>query len=165
MSFRKSKVNINVADPIDEFRRNTKTEEMEIHPPIPTKVFIEHLKYMGTNDNQLLVTEFSTIPMSPDFPRDISEVSYNMEKNRYDNILPYDHTRVNISTMKGTEGSDYINGSHIDVSTCTCIYTCTVQCVHVRCTCTCNDYNDYWYKYMYMYCTMCTCTCIGCLVP
>ncbi len=114
MSFRRPKVV--TADPIDEYRKNTRTDEMESHPPIPTKVFNEHLRYMATNDNQLLVTEFSTIPMSPDYPRDISEVSYNMEKNRYDNILPYNHSRVNLSCVKGIEGSDYINGSHLDVS-------------------------------------------------
>ncbi len=115
-STRKSRSHMSVSDPIDEFRRKTKTPEMESHTPIPVRMFLEHLGYMRTNENQLLVTEFSTIPMSPDYPREMAEASYNMEKNRYDNILPYDHTRVNLSLMKWLQGSDYINGSHLHVS-------------------------------------------------
>ena len=121
MSLRRYNTSKSVLDPIEEFRKNTKTPEMESHPPIPTRAFLEHLSIMRTNENQLLVQEFSTIPMSPDYPRELAETSYNIEKNRYDNILPYDHTRVKLSVVKWQEGSDYINGSHLDVSAHVCV--------------------------------------------
>jgi len=40
---------------------------------------------------------------------------YNMEKNRYGNILPYDSTRVKLAAVAGIHGSDYINANHITI--------------------------------------------------
>lgn len=40
----------------------------------------------------------------------------NKVKNRFANILPYDHSRVTLSKIDGDDGSDYINASYIDVS-------------------------------------------------
>ncbi|KAM8806057.1 uncharacterized protein ACNFOS_004346 [Eudromia elegans] len=40
----------------------------------------------------------------------------NREKNRYPNILPYDHSRVALTQIDGVPSSDYINASYIDVS-------------------------------------------------
>uniref|UniRef100_A0A8D3E7W2 Receptor-type tyrosine-protein phosphatase epsilon n=1 Tax=Scophthalmus maximus TaxID=52904 RepID=A0A8D3E7W2_SCOMX len=39
---------------------------------------------------------------------------HNREKNRYPNILPYDHSRVVLSHLDGHLCSDYINASYID---------------------------------------------------
>ncbi|KFP54146.1 Receptor-type tyrosine-protein phosphatase epsilon, partial [Cathartes aura] len=38
----------------------------------------------------------------------------NREKNRYPNILPYDHSRVILTQIDGVPPSDYINASYID---------------------------------------------------
>ncbi|KAI1236104.1 hypothetical protein IHE44_0001378 [Lamprotornis superbus] len=38
----------------------------------------------------------------------------NREKNRYPNILPYDHSRVILTQIDGVPASDYINASYID---------------------------------------------------
>uniref|UniRef100_A0A8C6U9L8 Receptor-type tyrosine-protein phosphatase epsilon n=1 Tax=Neogobius melanostomus TaxID=47308 RepID=A0A8C6U9L8_9GOBI len=38
----------------------------------------------------------------------------NKEKNRYPNILPYDHSRVVLTQLEGVPCSDYINASYID---------------------------------------------------
>ena len=40
--------------------------------------------------------------------------SVNLSKNRYQNIFPYDDTRVRLSHIPGVEGSDYINANFID---------------------------------------------------
>lgn len=86
------------------------------HPVIPVKGFLNRLAIMRMNDNQLFMEEFGSIPMQPLYPRDISEQAQNKEKNRYDNILPYDHTRVKLSVVKWQQGSEYINANYLDVS-------------------------------------------------
>ena len=130
-SFRKPKA----ADPIEDFR-HTHTDMMESHPPLPTQAFSSHLAVMRMNDNQRFMLEFGTIPMEPEYPKETAMLECNKVKNRYEDILPYDHSRVKLSTVKWQEGSDYINASYLDVSislhtcTCTCTSTCHVY-VHV----------------------------------
>ncbi|XP_076340121.1 uncharacterized protein LOC143240839 [Tachypleus tridentatus] len=41
------------------------------------------------------------------------EMDVNKRKNRYKDILPYDHTRVTLSEYPGVPGSDYINANYI----------------------------------------------------
>jgi len=41
----------------------------------------------------------------------------NRAKNRYTNILAYDHSRVKLSFVDDEPGSDYVNGCYIPVST------------------------------------------------
>ena len=106
---------------------------MTAHPLIPVKGFVSRLSVMRMNDNQLFMEEFGSIPMQPLSARDTSQLAHNKEKNRYENILPYDHTRVKLSMIKWQQGSDYINANYLDVSrqimgdcwrACVCVYTC-----------------------------------------
>lgn len=39
----------------------------------------------------------------------------NVNKNRYKNIIPYDHTRIVLETDDESDGSDYINANYIEV--------------------------------------------------
>lgn len=39
----------------------------------------------------------------------------NRPKNRFVNVLPFDHTRVILSSVEGVDFSDYINANHISV--------------------------------------------------
>jgi len=45
-----------------------------------------------------------------------AELQCNRVKNRFTNILPYDHSRVKLIPMDDIEGSDYINANWIPVS-------------------------------------------------
>lgn len=37
-----------------------------------------------------------------------------MPKNRYKNILPFDHSRVSLDAEQGQEDTDYINANFLD---------------------------------------------------
>lgn len=43
----------------------------------------------------------------------IAKKPYNVPKNRYKDILPYDNTRVKLKPITGVIGSDYINGNYV----------------------------------------------------
>lgn len=49
-------------------------------------------------------------------PCTAADVPCNRNKNRFTNILPYDHSRVKLVPVDDEEGSDYINASYIPVS-------------------------------------------------
>ena len=51
-----------------------------------------------------------------DYSKEASLMAENRAKNRYTNILAYDHSRVKLSYVDDEPGSDYINGSYIPVS-------------------------------------------------
>lgn len=86
---------------------------LEDHPPVPVLGFINKLMVMKTNDNQLFLEEFGSIPMTiPHMSTDTANMAINKPRNRYNNILPYDSTRVKV---KG-HGQDYINASYCSVS-------------------------------------------------
>lgn len=51
-----------------------------------------------------------------DHSKDASLLPENRAKNRYTNILAYDHSRVKLESIDDEPGSDYINANYIPVS-------------------------------------------------
>ena len=45
-----------------------------------------------------------------------ADLTVNRAKNRFTNILPYDHSRVKLIPTDDDDGSDYVNASYIPVS-------------------------------------------------
>ena len=86
------------------------------HPPVPIGGFVNKLLVMRTNDNQLFLEEFGSIDMKPQFPTNASNLPHNQPRNRYNNILAYDISRVKLSHIRGQHGSDYINANYLPVS-------------------------------------------------
>jgi len=46
-----------------------------------------------------------------------ADLPCNRPKNRFTNILPYDHSRFKLQPVDDEEGSDYINANYVPVIT------------------------------------------------
>ncbi|XP_061489926.1 receptor-type tyrosine-protein phosphatase C isoform X2 [Rhineura floridana] len=83
--------------------------------PIPAELLWEAYKRKIADEGRLFLDEFQSIPrVFSKFTIKDARKSYNQNKNRYVDILPYDYNRVELSAIPGDPGSDYINASHID---------------------------------------------------
>lgn len=51
-----------------------------------------------------------------DQPCTFADLPCNRPKNRFTNILPYDHSRFKLQPVDDDEGSDYINANYVPVS-------------------------------------------------
>uniref|UniRef100_A0AAQ5ZGQ6 protein-tyrosine-phosphatase n=1 Tax=Amphiprion ocellaris TaxID=80972 RepID=A0AAQ5ZGQ6_AMPOC len=87
---------------------------MMSHPPIPISELAEHIELLKANDNLRLSQEYESIDPSQQFTWEHSNLEVNKPKNRYANVIAYDHTRVILAPIEGILGSDYINANYID---------------------------------------------------
>uniref|UniRef100_A0A8C1STT2 protein-tyrosine-phosphatase n=1 Tax=Cyprinus carpio TaxID=7962 RepID=A0A8C1STT2_CYPCA len=89
-------------------------ESMMNHPPIPISELAEHTELLKANDNLKLSQEYESIDPGQQFTWDHSNLEVNKPKNRYANVIAYDHSRVILAPIEGITGSDYINSNYID---------------------------------------------------
>uniref|UniRef100_UPI00358EB0F1 receptor-type tyrosine-protein phosphatase C n=1 Tax=Myxine glutinosa TaxID=7769 RepID=UPI00358EB0F1 len=69
----------------------------------------------AASDFKTFQQEFESIPrVWKSNPSKEAQQPYNNGKNRYSDILPYDHNRVRLVSNGGKPGSDYINASYIN---------------------------------------------------
>ncbi|KAG2461360.1 PTPRT phosphatase, partial [Polypterus senegalus] len=64
---------------------------------------------------QALSSANGGLPEGQTAPWDTAKKDENRNKNRYGNIIAYDHTRVRLQLQDGDPHSDYINANYIDV--------------------------------------------------
>ncbi|TRZ00687.1 hypothetical protein DNTS_012312 [Danionella cerebrum] len=101
-------------DPVEMRRINFQTPGMLSHPPIAVADLAEHMERLKANDNLLLSQEYESIDPGQQFTWENSNLEINKPKNRYANVIAYDHTRVVLTPVEGLPGSDYINANFID---------------------------------------------------
>ncbi|XP_067271384.1 receptor-type tyrosine-protein phosphatase S isoform X34 [Pseudorasbora parva] len=89
-------------------------ESMMNHPPIPISELAEHTDLLKANDNLKLSQEYESIDPGQQFTWEHSNLEVNKPKNRYANVIAYDHSRVILAPIEGITGSDYINANYID---------------------------------------------------
>ncbi|XP_072769318.1 receptor-type tyrosine-protein phosphatase delta-like isoform X20 [Nerophis lumbriciformis] len=87
---------------------------MASHPPIPVMDLADHLEHLKANDNLKFSQEYESIDPGQQFTWEHSNLEVNKPKNRYANVIAYDHSRVLLSAIDGIPGSDYINANYID---------------------------------------------------
>ncbi|XP_053539017.1 receptor-type tyrosine-protein phosphatase S isoform X8 [Ictalurus punctatus] len=101
-------------DPVEMRRINFQTPGMMNHPPIPITELAEHTELLKANDNLKLSQEYESIDPGQQFTWEHSNLEVNKPKNRYANVIAYDHSRVILAPIEGIAGSDYINANYID---------------------------------------------------
>ncbi|XP_063326143.1 receptor-type tyrosine-protein phosphatase delta-like isoform X20 [Pelmatolapia mariae] len=101
-------------DPVELRRLNFQTPGMASHPPIPVMELADHLERLKANDNLKFSQEYESIDPGQQFTWEHSNLEVNKPKNRYANVIAYDHSRVLLSAIDGIPGSDYINSNYID---------------------------------------------------
>ncbi|XP_073669546.1 receptor-type tyrosine-protein phosphatase S isoform X10 [Paramisgurnus dabryanus] len=101
-------------DPVEMRRINFQTPGMMNHPPIPITELAEHTDLLKANDNLKLSQEYESIDPGQQFTWEHSNLEVNKPKNRYANVIAYDHSRVILAPIEGITGSDYINANYID---------------------------------------------------
>ncbi|XP_059847615.1 receptor-type tyrosine-protein phosphatase S-like isoform X13 [Hypanus sabinus] len=101
-------------DPVEMRRINFQTPGMMSHPPIPITELAEHTEHLKANDNLKFSQEYESIDPSQQFTWEHSNMEVNKPKNRYANVIAYDHSRVILAPIEGISGSDYINANYID---------------------------------------------------
>ncbi|KAB5571712.1 hypothetical protein PHYPO_G00228180 [Pangasianodon hypophthalmus] len=85
-----------------------------ISSPINILNFEAHLTKLQADSNYLLSQEYEDLKeVGRNQPLDTALLPENRGKNRYNNILPYDSTRVKLSCVDDDPSSDYINASYI----------------------------------------------------
>ncbi|XP_073524868.1 receptor-type tyrosine-protein phosphatase delta isoform X37 [Phyllobates terribilis] len=101
-------------DPVELRRLNFQTPGMASHPPIPILELADHIERLKANDNLKFSQEYESIDPGQQFTWEHSNLEVNKPKNRYANVIAYDHSRVLLSAIEGIPGSDYINSNYID---------------------------------------------------
>ncbi|XP_050392177.1 receptor-type tyrosine-protein phosphatase H [Patella vulgata] len=82
--------------------------------PIKLKDFSFHLKTMAKDEGLQFLSEFEDIAeCSPDYPKEVAKLEIIGPKNRYMDILPFDKTRVKLTTIDEDKTTDYINANFI----------------------------------------------------
>ncbi|XP_078029212.1 receptor-type tyrosine-protein phosphatase F isoform X18 [Epinephelus lanceolatus] len=104
----------NSSDPVEMRRLNYQTPGMREHPPIPVVDLADHIERLKANDGLRFSQEYESIDPGQQFTWENSNMEVNKPKNRYANVIAYDHSRVVLTSVDAVPGSDYINANYID---------------------------------------------------
>eukprot|EP00079_Xenopus_tropicalis_P035263 XP_017949034.1 PREDICTED: receptor-type tyrosine-protein phosphatase F isoform X6 [Xenopus tropicalis] len=102
------------SDPVEMRRLNYQTPGMRDHPPIPISDLADNIERLKANDGLKFSQEYESIDPGQQFTWENSNLEVNKPKNRYANVIAYDHSRVILTSVDGVPGSDYINANYID---------------------------------------------------
>lgn len=79
--------------------------------------FAEHYRIMSADSDFRFSEEFEELKhVGREQPCMAADLPCNRPKNRFTNILPYDHSRFKLQPVDDEEGSDYINANYVPVS-------------------------------------------------
>uniref|UniRef100_A0A8K9VB52 protein-tyrosine-phosphatase n=1 Tax=Oncorhynchus mykiss TaxID=8022 RepID=A0A8K9VB52_ONCMY len=89
----------------------------QLHPAIRVADLLQHITQMKCAEGYGFKEEYESFFEGQSAPWDSAKKDENRMKNRYGNIIAYDHSRVRLQPLEGEQNSDYINANYVDVST------------------------------------------------
>ncbi|XP_067345749.1 receptor-type tyrosine-protein phosphatase beta isoform X2 [Channa argus] len=96
------------------YRQRLRKVNRRVTSPVKVCNFESHLTKLQADSNYLLSEEFEDLKdVGRNQAMDVARLPENRGKNRYNNILPYDSTRVRLPYLEDDPCSDYINASYI----------------------------------------------------
>ncbi|RZC39021.1 Y phosphatase and/or fn3 domain containing protein [Asbolus verrucosus] len=85
---------------------------IETSRPVRIENFANHYRLMSADSD--FSEEFEELKhVGRDQPSTFADLPCNRPKNRFTNILPYDHSRFKLQPVDDEEGSDYINANYV----------------------------------------------------
>ncbi|XP_075935405.1 protein tyrosine phosphatase receptor type Fa isoform X1 [Anarhichas minor] len=102
------------SDPVEMRRLNYQTQGMREHPPIAICDLADYIERLKANDGLRFSQEYESVDPGQQFTWEHSNLEVNKPKNRYANVIAYDHSRVILTPVDGAPGSDYVNANYID---------------------------------------------------
>ncbi|KAK2859746.1 hypothetical protein Q5P01_004366 [Channa striata] len=86
----------------------------QLHPAIRVADLLQHITQMKCAEGYGFKEEYESFFEGQSAPWDSAKKDENRMKNRYGNIIAYDHSRVRLQPQDGESGSDYINANYVD---------------------------------------------------
>uniref|UniRef100_A0A674MA36 Receptor-type tyrosine-protein phosphatase kappa n=1 Tax=Takifugu rubripes TaxID=31033 RepID=A0A674MA36_TAKRU len=86
----------------------------QLHPAIRVADLLQHINLMKTSDSYGFKEEYESLFEGQSASWDVAKKEQNRTKNRYGNIIAYDHSRVILQPIEDDPSSDYINANYID---------------------------------------------------
>ncbi|XP_069463582.1 receptor-type tyrosine-protein phosphatase kappa isoform X5 [Ambystoma mexicanum] len=87
----------------------------QLHPAIRVADLLQHINLMKTSDSYGFKEEYESFFEGQSATWDVAKKDQNRTKNRYGNIIAYDHSRVVLQPVEDDPSSDYINANYIDI--------------------------------------------------
>ncbi|XP_077458409.1 receptor-type tyrosine-protein phosphatase T isoform X5 [Stigmatopora argus] len=86
----------------------------QFQPAIRVADLLQHITQMKCGQGYGFKEEYEALAEGQTAPWETAKKDENRNKNRYGNIIAYDHTRVRLQPLDGEPHSDYINANFID---------------------------------------------------
>ncbi|XP_066869327.1 receptor-type tyrosine-protein phosphatase T isoform X12 [Kogia breviceps] len=86
----------------------------QFQPAIRVADLLQHITQMKRGQGYGFKEEYEALPEGQTASWDTAKEDENRNKNRYGNIISYDHSRVRLLVLDGDPHSDYINANYID---------------------------------------------------
>uniref|UniRef100_A0A674DG05 protein-tyrosine-phosphatase n=1 Tax=Salmo trutta TaxID=8032 RepID=A0A674DG05_SALTR len=86
----------------------------QFQPAIRVADLLQHITQMKCGQGYGFKEEYEGLTEGQAAPWETAKKDENRNKNRYGNIIAYDHTRVRLQLLDGDPHSDYMNANYID---------------------------------------------------
>uniref|UniRef100_UPI00358FEC51 receptor-type tyrosine-protein phosphatase mu-like isoform X2 n=1 Tax=Myxine glutinosa TaxID=7769 RepID=UPI00358FEC51 len=86
----------------------------QLHPAVRVADLLQHIDQMKNGEGYGFKEEYESFFEGQLASWSVAKREENRSKNRYGNIIAYDHSRAVLETVNGDLNSDYINASYMD---------------------------------------------------